>query len=89
MNFLTGSILGGGNLRFADINGDGILDVATFPIDSNGPLIIFLGSGEGNYDDPLHFVFRQPGVSDIFADLNGDGLLDLIAREFVSLQSRV
>jgi hypothetical protein len=57
-----------------DFNHDGHIDLAV----GNGQLSVFLGNGDGTFQDQLNFP--APG-GDIFVpagDLNGDGLIDLV-----------
>jgi hypothetical protein len=66
---------GSGSLSIAtaDLNGDGILDLA---IGSTSVVSILLGKGDGTFQSPQMFSAAS-GVSLVLADLNHDGKLDL------------
>lgn len=68
---------------FADVNGDGILDVAAVARKGDGPHV-WLGDGHGSWTDSSHGL--NIGVSSCggglsFADVNGDGHLDLVQAD--------
>jgi uncharacterized protein (TIGR03437 family) len=67
-------------LAVGDLNGDGHPDlaVATTQPDGSSVVAIFLGKGDGTFQNPS-FMAGQSGVPDIaIADLNGDGKPDIV-----------
>lgn len=60
-------------LRTADLNGDAIPDL--FMSDSYGQSIVYLGSGNGQYQTPL---YADAGEGAEACDLNNDGIQDLV-----------
>ncbi len=66
-----------GETRFvivADLNGDGIPDLAL----NDNPLVIYLGSAGGTYTEaPVPSVPGPPAGPMVIADFNGDGIPDL------------
>lgn len=79
----------GGNVGFADLDGDGILDVLVSDVDTDipgcgGQLVLLRGEGTPpavTYSDPLGGASRPwtpAGTFDVEAlDINNDGVLDL------------
>jgi hypothetical protein len=59
----------------ADLNGDGLTDVATSSL--NGPINIFYQNGSGTLDGPAKLT-SLVGIGIRAADIDGDGLTDLI-----------
>ncbi|NJD08579.1 MAG: VCBS repeat-containing protein [Methylococcaceae bacterium] len=67
----------------ADFNGDGKLDLATLqPGDSEPPLSIFLGRGNGRFAPKTEVTapILSGGSAMVAADMNGDGKPDLAIR---------
>lgn len=64
-------------LANADLNGDGLMDIASVNQDSNNVAVLF-GSGAGNFNAPVYYSVGTGPVSIISGDYNGDGKLDII-----------
>jgi hypothetical protein len=78
------SVPGALSLAVADLNGDGIPDIAvagTTTVNDNNVLSVLLGSGGGNFRPAL--ILNVPGApqSIAVADVNGDGNPDLVVGE--------
>ncbi|MFQ5767634.1 MAG: FG-GAP-like repeat-containing protein, partial [Acidobacteriota bacterium] len=76
------------SIRAADLDGDGILDIATSDIDSGAAVI--LGRGDGTFGPPRLYDIGGATLSIDVADFNADHLPDLAAvgvdgRLFISL----
>lgn len=71
-----------GTILVGDLNGDGKLDLVTATMDSNfnQTVNIFLGNGDGTFQNPISFaegeVFFTPSLG--IADMNHDGRLDIV-----------
>jgi len=85
-SFRLGAVYGLGlsssGVAIADLNADGILDIASIRTGTPGFVSVFLGQGingqgDGTFGTPVDFP-AGPGSYDVVAsDLNGDGLADL------------
>ena len=66
----------------ADLNGDGLPDVATASLEDGAINVFFnTGSAPGTFSAPLQLP--SPGASQLaVADVNGDGLPDIVAADF-------
>ncbi|NDC36676.1 MAG: hypothetical protein EBZ48_01340 [Proteobacteria bacterium] len=68
------------SLALGDLNGDGILDIATADYLSN-TISIMLGNGDGSFKAAMANSVRGQVRSLALGDLNGDGKLDIVAAE--------
>jgi hypothetical protein len=64
------------SVAVADLNGDGISDLAVANQASNNVSVI-LGNGDGTFQAPLSFAVSATPRAVAIGDFNGDGLLDL------------
>jgi len=71
----------------ADFNGDGNQDIAVAFYDSTetgANVALYLGNGDGTFQDPIYYQADE-GPSDIVnADFNGDGKMDFAVSNWVS-----
>jgi hypothetical protein len=75
------------SLFVGDFNGDGILDVVG--LSSTGNVDIFLGNGDGTFQNALEFAGGTPGGQPQLpilgiGDFNGDGKLDVVTSGTVN-----
>ncbi|MDX6383426.1 MAG: large repetitive protein [Blastocatellia bacterium] len=68
------------DLKAADFNGDGKLDLVSAGVFSSQALQIMLGSGDGTFTDAGDQVSGNSSISVVVADLNGDTRPDLVAN---------
>jgi hypothetical protein len=61
---------------YADLNGDGVLDVAVANGGSNN-VSVLLGNGDGTLAAPVNYAVGTDPVGIAAGDIEGDGLLDL------------
>jgi hypothetical protein len=85
--FTTPATFGAGNdvyaLAVADLNGDGIPDIATAS-NSTGAVSVLLGNGDGTFRAPVIFPSNADSLWGIaVADFNGDGKPDIAVSGFV------
>jgi flagellin-like hook-associated protein FlgL len=77
----TGRVL---DIRVADVNNDGILDVLS--TNTGSTFNVFLGSGDGTFSGPTSFSYsgttNQDGRGLTTGDFNGDGKLDVAVANF-------
>jgi hypothetical protein len=66
-----------------DFNRDGIPDLATVSYTGHD-LFVFLGRGDGTFQEPMRFAAESTPVWLIAADVNGDGIPDLITANCFS-----
>lgn len=67
------------DFQVGDLNGDGILDIATVEGIRNGNNIIRLGNGDGSFGSQASFASGFTyGTALELADINNDGILDLL-----------
>jgi hypothetical protein len=68
------------SLVVADLNDDGILDLAASNGGTNGgrQVSVFLGKGDGTFQPPINLDMGSTALQVVAADMNGDGKLDLV-----------
>ncbi len=74
------------NVAFADLNGDGRLDLVTnylggnptVPDIANNSIIVWLGDGEGSFNSLNHFEVGNSFADFLLVDVNTDGDFDII-----------
>ena len=67
------------DLKVADFNGDGKLDLVSAGVFTGGNLQVLLGNGDGTFQSLGSLVNQVGGVSVVVTDLNGDTRPDLAA----------
>ncbi len=73
------------SLVVADLNGDGIADLAVADIVEDGYISILLGLGDGTFSAPVTYSTGGASPAGIAAeDLNGDGAIDLVVSNIYS-----
>jgi hypothetical protein len=70
-------------MAVGDFNRDGIPDLATVSY-SDHDLFVFLGRGDGTFQEPIRLPTGSTPVWVISADVNGDGIPDLITANCFS-----
>lgn len=65
------------DMKVADFNGDGKLDLVTSGVFSTGALQVLLGNGDGTFQSLADQIIGSSSVSVVVADLNGDTRTDL------------
>lgn len=68
------------DLRTADFNGDGKLELVSAGVFSSGALQIMLGNGDATFQDAGDQIGGSSSISIAIADLNGDTRSDLAAN---------
>jgi len=71
------------NLRFADFNGDGKLDVAVGRY-SGGGVATLIGNGSGSFNSQTNIAMPGNTIHIDLGDINGDGKTDIVAGNFDS-----
>lgn len=62
-----------------DLNGDGILDVATAGTRSGGRMAVLIGNSNGTFRAPVSYTMETTSSNSIaFGDVNNDGIIDAI-----------
>ncbi|HEX5236715.1 MAG TPA: VCBS repeat-containing protein [Silvibacterium sp.] len=74
------------DVKLADVNGDGHLDIIASGRNRSPNELIFLGDGKGNFQLKQDLVVRYPGTP-VVQDFNGDGRPDiaLLSENFLSI----
>src|SRR5262249_54479946 len=70
-------VLDPGEVKVADLNGDGSLDLAVANGGGNN-VLVYLGLGDGQFGPVRQFFVGTDTRGVTGADVNGDGLLDLV-----------
>ncbi len=73
----AGSGSGTEGFQVADLNGDGILDLAR-ALNNNGGITILLGNGDGTFAAPSNYPNNDNPRDLAVADVSGDGIPDLV-----------
>ncbi|HBB89844.1 MAG TPA: hypothetical protein DC047_19745 [Blastocatellia bacterium] len=68
------------DLKMADFNGDGKLELVSAGVFSTGALQILLGNGDATFQDAGDQVMGSSSISIAITDLNGDSWSDLAAN---------
>jgi hypothetical protein len=71
------------HIATADLNGDGILDLAAAD-NAASNMSVMLGLGAGAFAAPVLYATNSYGTGICIADLNGDGIRDLAVTEYGS-----
>jgi hypothetical protein len=69
-----------GKMIEGDFNGDGKLDLATYPPSdtSEGGMVLLIGNGDGTFQNPMAYQATGTPVSFVVGDFNSDGISDLV-----------
>jgi hypothetical protein len=71
------------SVAIADLDGDGVLDLAVAALHSDAVLVL-LGNSDGSFQDAKNHPAGSLPVSVATGDLNADGALDLVAADYSS-----
>ena len=71
------------NLRFADFNGDGKLDVALGRYLGGGAAVL-IGNGSGSFGSQTNYAMAGNTIHVDLGDMNGDGKTDILAGNFAA-----
>ena len=73
------------DVALADLNGDGLVDIAVATATSNGDpayvASVLLGNGDGSFSDPVSFGVGQQPLALTTTDLNGDGGVEIVTAD--------
>ena len=75
-----GNVPGASALVFADLNGDGIPDIAAASTGSDSAAVLF-GKGDGTFGDATFFAAGKAPAAIAAVDVNGDQILDLVTAD--------
>jgi hypothetical protein len=73
-------------VTLGDLNGDGNLDIVTGSDQTAGPLSVFLGKGDGTFQQPIAIGFPLPAPGLVVGDFNHDNYLDVACLDNVNFE---
>jgi hypothetical protein len=81
-NFTAGPTFDGGNINtgsafIADVNGDGIPDIA-FATWEGGSIDVLYGQADGSFTNPIAYECNSYAATVCFVDMDGDGQPDMV-----------
>jgi hypothetical protein len=82
-SYIVGSQAGGGDVKAADLNGDGTLDLVVADYGSD-EVCVRLGNGDGTFQKPTNYSVGSGPQSIASADFNGNGVQDLVTANYNS-----
>ncbi|MGE5277423.1 MAG: FG-GAP-like repeat-containing protein [Acidobacteriota bacterium] len=76
------TVLSGPAVSSADVNGDGLVDLASTSSSGNQPAVaVFLSAGDGTFDSPVNRIVPNGYSTFVLGDFDGDGKPDLVAKQ--------
>lgn len=74
-----------GSVNFADMDGDGWLDIVATGYDANeGAMHIYWNNGDGTFSETTQRFFGSYDAACVPADFDGDGMLDILVTGYSS-----
>jgi hypothetical protein len=71
-------------LRLADIDADGVLDIAAVPINVTSALRLYFGAGDGSFGPPEFYADACANPSVCATDTDGDGRVDIVLAGYTN-----